>query len=185
MLSYFLRISGKIAIFIIAALFATELHAESISFKEHKIKAAFIYNFAKFIEWPAESFAKDQNTLTLCIIGKDLFGDATKTVEGKTIKEKKLLVKRIKGIEDIGECHILFISESEGKNLSPILEKIKYKHILSIADMEGFAHRGGIINFITTDNKVQFEINIDAAQQSGLKVSSKLLKLAKIIKGQN
>jgi len=182
MLSWLLRTCGYIVICLVAAFFATELHAESSTPQEYKVKAAFIYNFAKFIEWPEKSFAKDYNAFELCIIGKDPFGDAIKTIEGKTVKEKELMVKRIKMIEDIGSCSMLFISESEENGLSHILENIKHKHILSVADMEGFAHRGGIINFIMTGKNVRFEINVNAAQLAELQISSKLLRLSKIIK---
>jgi len=185
MLRYFLRIFAKIAIIIIAAFFATELRGESLSTQEYKIKSAFIYNFAKFIEWPAESFTKDQNTLDLCIIGKDPFGDALDTIRDKIVKGRKLVIRQYSGIEDLKECHIIFISPSEKKNLAGILEKIKDMHMLTVSDMEGFADRGGMITLNKAENKIRLEINLDAAQQSGLKVSSKLLKLATIIKGHN
>ncbi len=185
MLSYFYRIFGKIAIFIIAALFSTELHAESLSFQEYNVKAAYLYNFAKFIEWPAESFSNKANSLDLCIIGKNPFGDAVNTIEGKTVKERRLVVRDIQSIRDIEGCNILFISESEDNNVSMISGQIHDKHILSVADMDGFVQRGGIINLTTQNNKIYFEINIDAAKRAGLDISSNLLKLSRIFRETN
>ncbi len=156
-----------------------------LMFREYDIKAAYLYNFAKFVEWPSEVFDDASSPLILCILGKEPFNDSLDTIKGKTIRERELVIKRFTRVEDINECHILFISTSEEKHLSRIFKKINDMHILTVADLEGFAHRGGMINLITVGNKVHFEINVDAAQRAELQISSKLLKLAKIVKEQN
>jgi hypothetical protein len=150
--------------------------------KEYHIKAAFLLNFAKFMEWPSHAFSDPSTPLTLCILGKDPFGDALKTIEGKIVKERKLVIKRTQSVEDIKECHILFISTSEKENLSDILSRIKDMPILTVAETKNFCQSGGIVNFVLVKNKVRFEINVDAAKRTGLQISSKLLKLSKIIK---
>jgi hypothetical protein len=94
---------------------------------------------------------------------------------------RKLEIRRVDRIEDLQRCHILFISESEKENLSQIFVKVSDWPVLTVSDMEGFAKRGGIINFITVEKKIHFEINVDVAERSGLRISSKLLRLAKIV----
>ncbi|KPK02043.1 MAG: hypothetical protein AMK71_03610 [Nitrospira bacterium SG8_35_4] len=180
MLNYLVKRISLTVIVMFTGLLMTDVHAESRSSQEYKVKSAFIYNFTKFIEWPAESFT-DDTTINFCIIGDNPFGDDIQTIKGKTVKERELTVRQIKSIEDTGECNILFVSSSEKKNVSAILEQIKEKHILSIADMDGFARRGGIINFIMMNNKIHFEINVKASKLAGIQISSKLLKLAQII----
>jgi hypothetical protein len=174
-------------IFTLQGLSAAALNTsdEKATYAEYKVKAAYLYNFAKFVEWPAEVLADPSLPLSICIFGKDPFGDALDTIKGKTVKGRKLLIKRYSGVEDLKECHIIFISPSEEKNLAGILEKIKDMHMLTVSDMEGFADRGGMINLNKSKNRIRLEINLDAAQHSGLKMSSKLLKIAKIIKGDN
>ncbi len=149
---------------------------------EYLVKAAFLYNFAKFVEWPAEAFVDDQTSIILCILGKDPFGDALDTIKNKIVRGRKLVIKRLRESKELEKCHILFISQSEKQGLAKVFETIKDWHVLTIGDMENFAQRGGIINLITVKNKIHFEINIDVAQHSDLKISSQLLKLATIIR---
>jgi len=164
---------------------ALSTKAEKAKYSEYKIKAAYLYNFTKFVEWPAEVFADTSLTLSICIIGEDPFGKAIDTIKDKTVKGRKLSIRRFTSIDDLKECHVIFISPSEKKNLARILEKIKDMHMLTVSDMDGFADRGGMINLNKVKNKIRLEINLDAAEQSGLKVSSKLLNIAKIIKKAN
>jgi hypothetical protein len=119
--------------------------------------------------------------ITLCILGEDPFGDALASVEGKTVKDRKVVIKHCETLDDLDKCHILFISRPEEQNLSEILAKVKDWNTLTVSDMEGFAQRGGIISFITVEKKIRFEINLDAAERTRLKISSKLLRLAKIV----
>ncbi len=157
-------------------------YAESTTPREYLIKAGFLYNFAKFVEWPDDAFADSSVPLTLCIIGKDPFGASLRSVEGETFMGRKLLIRRFSRLRDMDNCHILFISSSERKRLPAILARMKGKQILSVADMKGFARRGGIINLIKVQDRIRFEINVDAARRAGLKISSKLLNLATIVK---
>jgi hypothetical protein len=150
---------------------------------EYEVKAAFIYNFAKFVEWQPDAFMGHPQTIVIGIIGDDPFGDVLdQTVKDKLVNNKKLEIHRFKSNEPPVGCQILFICPSEKQNLSAILKKVQGQNVLLVGDMEGFARSGGIINLVMTDGKVHFEINMSAAERSGLKISSRMLKLAQIIK---
>lgn len=159
-------------------------YAKSPALQEYQVKAAFLYNFAKFIEWPAEAFKDANNFLIIGIIGRDPFGDALDVLEQKSIAGRKILIRRFASVEDLQRCHILFISNSEKENLPNIFKAIRKWHVLTVGEMKGFPQSGGMVNFILVDNKIQFEINVDAAQQANLRISSQLLKLARIVKAK-
>lgn len=144
---------------------------------EYEVKAAFIYNFAKFVEWqkPADE------ALPLCIIGDDPFGSAIKNVEGKTVAGKRIAVRRIKSLEELKGCQMLFISSSEKRKLGEITGLAKDIGILTISDTENFAEKGVVINLYMEEDNVRFEINIDAASDARLKINSRLLSLARIV----
>lgn len=151
--------------------------------REYQIKAAFIHNFVKFIEWPADAFPERTSPVILCVIGKDPFGDVLEsTIGAKTIKGRGLAVRRFEGIEGLERCHILFVSSSERDHLPQIVAALKGLSLLTVGEMDQFAESGGVINFILKRARIRFEINVDAAELSGLKISSKLLKLATVIK---
>ena len=155
--------------------------AQAQTDREYEVKAAFIYNFAKFVEWPPED-ARNTEPITIAVVGKNPFGDALDLLREKTIGDRKIVVKRFARVDDIVKCHILFICASENQRLPHILKITEKWHVLTIGDVTGFAQSGGIINFIIVDDKVRFEINVDAAQRAGLKISSQLLKLASIVR---
>ena len=183
----FLLIISLLTIFTLYGFSAAALNteAEKAAYGEYTVKAAYLYNFAKFVEWPPEVLGDRSVPLSICILGQDPFGDAIDAIKDKSVKGRKLVIRRYSGVEDLKVCHIIFISPSEKENLKGILEKIKDMHVLTVSDMEGFADRGGMINLNKVQKKIRLEINLDAAQHSGLKMSSKLLKIAKIIKGDN
>jgi hypothetical protein len=170
-----------LALLLIFSSFTSEVSAETHRSREYLVKAAFLYNFAKFVEWPEGTFSDETSPMVLCILGDDPFGDSIDSIRGKTIMGRELLIKRISDEEEIGSCHIVFVSESERGRISYIIRKARRLNILTVGDMGGFARRGGIIGFIMRKNKVRFEINVDAAEGSKLKISSKLLKLATIV----
>lgn len=159
--------------------------AESSSSHEYLIKAAFLYNFAKFVEWPAESFKDDLSPLNLYVLGEDPFGATLDSIKDKTIRGRKLAIKRCNKIEEVEGCHILFVSASEKGNLRHILNALRNSNVLTVSEIEGFARLGGIINFIITKKRIHFEINPDEAQRSKLKISSQLLKLAHIVTSES
>lgn len=156
--------------------------AESVQFKEYLIKAAFLYNFIKFVDWPSESFKDDAAPINLCVLGDDPFGEALDTIRDKRVKGRRLVIKRVRRVSQIEGAHLLFISTSEKGRVKQILKSLTDAPVLTISEMEGFGQKGGIINFITVDNKIQFEINSEKAQHHKLKISSQLLKLARIVR---
>jgi hypothetical protein len=146
---------------------------------EYQIKAAFIYNFARFTDWPAGAFAGANSPMTLGVLGKNVFGDdLANAINGKTINGHPLQFKHFDSIPDATNCQVLFISASEKDDLSKILAQLHGTSILTISETDGFMEAGGMINLTIVDQKVRFEINNDAAKKAGLTISSKLLSLA-------
>ena len=160
---------------------AAETETETETSREYLIKAAFLYNFAKFTEWPAGSFPDSAAPLDVCVFGEDPFGGALESIAGKTIRGRRVAVHRVASIEAGAACHLLFISASEATRLAGILESLRGRPVLTIAEMPGFARSGGIINLKTNpDDRIRFEINAGIAKRVGLRLSSKLLNLAEI-----
>ena len=150
---------------------------------EYQIKAGFLINFVKFVEWPAESFADGGAALVIGLIGDDPFGGALdEMVSGKTINSRRLEVRRLKWGQDLKGCHLLFVSTSERKRLSQIIDALKGSSVLTVGEMGQFNQQGGIINFVMDAKKVRFEINVTMADRAKLKISSKLLALARTAK---
>ncbi|MBI3813486.1 MAG: YfiR family protein [Nitrospinae bacterium] len=157
------------------------LDAQEFTPSEYQVKAAFLYNFLKFVEWPPDAPHNDTSTLSVCILGEDHFGSALDAMKENAVQGKMIAIKRTNNLRNIKDCSVIFISGSEKKNLGDILQFLKDSAVLTISDIDGFAEAGGIIAFVREDGKVRFKININAARQSQLKVSSKLLKLAHIV----
>jgi hypothetical protein len=150
--------------------------------REYQIKAAFLFNFAQFIEWPAGTYATTNTPFSIGILGDDPFGAALDdTVQGETIANHKLVVRRSQQIADLADCQMIFVSKSERKHLAEILSALDSRPVLTVSEVEGFARNGGGINFYLDGTKVRFEINPDAAQNDRLKISSQLLSLGKIV----
>ena len=147
---------------------------------EYRVKAGFLYNFAKHVQWPATTFASSTNAIVIGILGEDPFGKMLDTtVAGKTIDGHPISVERFERVEDIKACHILFTSASEKDRLADIQKNLGGRNILTVSDMDGFLTRGGQIQFITEDNRVKFDIGLDTARQAGLRLDSNLLRLAR------
>lgn len=150
--------------------------------REYAVKAAFLYNFAKFVEWPADAFADPASPLVLCVLGEDPFGDAFKPLKGKTVNGRPLAIRHAATLDGVGQCHLLFISSSEKPFLSGIISATRGLNVLTVGDMEDFAQDGGIVNLANEENRIGIEVNLEAVQRTRLKISSKLLALAKIVK---
>ncbi len=149
---------------------------------EYQVKAAFLYNFAKFVEWPEEALGDSTQPIIIGVIGRDPFGaDLDRILSAETVKGRPLFIKRFKRGEKPLPCHVLFISSSEEKQLTGILARLAGKCVLTVSGSKRFTRAGGMIRFIVKDDRVSFEINVSAAERAGLKISSRLLKLATII----
>lgn len=153
--------------------------------KEYDIKAAYIYNFANFVKWPNKVFESEDSPIILVILGKNPFQDATDTINGKDVRGRKLLISSITTIDKIDKCHILFISSSEKDHLQDILSKIAKKALLTIGDTKHFGYQGVMINMFKCDDRIKYEINLKAAKVSKIKISSQLLKMAKIVESKH
>jgi hypothetical protein len=149
---------------------------------EYEIKAGYLYNFVKFVDWPGAAFTKEESELTLCVLGEDPFGTALDSLEGKNVKGRTFAIRRLSSRESSERCQVLFVSASEGARLGKILSGLRGSFTLTVGDMENFAEQGGIIHFLTQNNRVRFAINPAAADRAGLSISSKLLKLAIIVR---
>jgi hypothetical protein len=155
--------------------------------REYIIKAGFIYNFTKFVKWPNNIKSQiKKNGINLCVIGKDPFGLILEnTAENLLQRGKVLNVKRGVSLSKIPQCTLLFISQSEKSRLAEIVTYAKAFPVLLIGDTSGYAEGGVGINFFIQNNKIHFEINNKAVKLSGLKISSELLGLARIVEGNN
>jgi len=149
---------------------------------EYFVKAAFVMNFAKFTQWPEKTFTDDADEIRLCVMGDDSVYTAFSKIEGNTINGLRLVVKKIKTTQEIENCHVLFVSRPNRDDLPKIFAGIKKKPILTIGEITGFETSGGIINLEKEEDKIRFSINVTAAKQSGLEISSRLLRLATIVK---
>ena len=150
---------------------------------EYQIKAAYLYYFSTFVEWPPDAFARNGDDLVIGVLGEDPFGEILdNTIRGKAVYNKRLIVKRFESIKDARESHILFISTSEQGRLPNILEALKGANVLTVGEIDGFASRGGGIGFRMEGRKVRFDINVAAVERSRIKVSAQLMKLGRIVK---
>ena len=159
--------------------------------KALKVKAAYLYNFAKFVHWPGDTLNSDSEGFVICVLGADPFGTILdKTVRGKTIAGHAVHVRRWNweknGVHDaLAGCHVLFISESEQHRLKEVLAAIQGHPVLVVADMCDFARNGGMIGLVLEKGRIVFEINTETLERAKLKVSSKLLKLARIVRSKS
>ena len=154
-------------------------HAQESPPTEHQLKAAFLLNFAKFIEWPPAAFAEATSPMVLGVLGETPFGDVLEqTMRDKTINNRPLVVKVLRSSAETTNCHILYIGASEKARLPEIFAGLRGARVLTIGEMDRFTESGGMINFIRQGNKIRFQINEVAAKGVGLKISSKLLSLA-------
>lgn len=148
---------------------------------EYEVKAAYIFNFAKFVEWPPGKSQGAGAPMNVCVVGRDPFGSALEAIEGKVVGGRRIQVRRNPPPQTPGGCAILFVSGSESQQLGRILENLDNSNVLTIGDTEGFAEKGVMINFFMEEKRVRFEINPRAAGRAGLRISSNLLKLARIV----
>ncbi|MFH1371223.1 MAG: YfiR family protein [Planctomycetota bacterium] len=176
---------------------------EPVLASEHQVRAAFLYNFIKFTDWPKDKIA-EPNTITIGLLGEHQFGNAFDPVKDKTVKNKRLIIKDLgrfrqsfpkddagklqfsNYIEQLRKCHVLFICDSERENFKAIIEAVRGFGVLTVSETEDFLDVGGIITFIPGTEKPVFEVNLVACELEGLKISSTVLRLArKVITDKN
>lgn len=151
--------------------------------KESELKVAFLYNFAKFVEWPDEAFDNASSPIIVGVAGRDPFGPLLQeTFIGQMANGRSFRIERFERLEGARRSHILFVDGSDKKRLPQIIAILGGAHVLTVSDVTDFAASGGVIGFLHQHDRLGFEINIDAAERAGLKISSKLLKLAKVVR---
>lgn len=150
---------------------------------EYQVKAAFLFNFAKFVAWPPAEFKTPKDPILVCVLGHNPFGTSLENViRGKTIDGRAFEFRQVSNAAQASACQILFVSAEDGKRFHSLARSLKPAGILTVGEMQGFAADGGIINFKLDGDRVRFEINVDAAEHAQLHISSKLLSLAQIVK---
>jgi hypothetical protein len=155
--------------------------ADSVS-KEYKIKAAYLYNFAKFVEWPADSFTNSQEPLVIGVFGQNPFGEELKAIaKDHKINGRDIVIKPVATLAEAGGVHLMFFGVTEDDQVAGMLAALKNSSVLTVGESEKFFAAGGMITFVREADKVRFEINAPAAEQHGVKISAQLLKLAKPI----
>jgi len=166
--------------------FAPQLHAQAqpTASLEYQVKAAFLLNFTKFVEWPAAAFPASNTPITICVLGADPFGPTLdRIVEGENVSGRAIRVRRSVPEANPQGCHVAFISRSERTGIAQIVSSLRGSNVLTVSELPGFADAGGMIEFILEEGKVRFYINSAAGQAAGLTLSSRLLRVARAIRG--
>jgi hypothetical protein len=174
--AFFLQLVKRVSLaaLLCAALLPQVPRAESPVVTEYHVKAAFLYNFSRFVNWPQAI----EQTFRICVIGENPFGDLLDPLIGKSVHDSVLVVEEHSTLENIHECQLAYISPSLEKQIDAVLTELKKHPILTVSDINGFTHAGGMIELNLNGKKVSFAINTNAADTAGLSISSKLLSLA-------
>lgn len=148
--------------------------------REYEIKAAFLYNFAAFVEWPRPAFAEASSPIVVCVVGKDPFGAVLdRTLQGKTAQGRALQVRRVADAKEARGSHIVFLPSSEWEHLAALATAVGGASAVIVGESEGLARKGAIFNFALEEGRVKLEVNVGAAEKAGLRIGSKLLKIAR------
>lgn len=149
--------------------------------RDYEVEAVFLFNFTQFVEWPDSSFADAAAPIGICVLGDDPFdGYLDDTVRGESVAGRTLAVRRYRSVQEVGACHVLFISRSEMGRAAEIVAALGHRNTLTVSDGDAFIERGGMIRFVLADGHVKLRINVDAVRGAGLTISAKLLRVAEI-----
>lgn len=173
---------------LLAALLAlpASAGAQQGTYQEHDVKAAFLYNFTKFVEWPPEAFRSPESPMAICVFGEDPFGESLDAVvRGETLNGRRLVVRRTRDLQELRDCQTLFVPGAERERFAEVFSALRDASVLTVGEVDGFLPQGGVIRFVVDQGRVRFEINLDAAERSRLKLSSKLLRLARAVYPQH
>jgi hypothetical protein len=156
--------------------------AQSSAIPEYRVKAAFLFQFTQFVDWPPEAFSSGQTPMVIGVLGEDPFGTfLDETVRNEKVNGHPLVVEHYRRLEDVNGCHVLFVSQSEANRMGDIVRAFKGRSTLMVGDANDFADRGGMIQFVTQENRIRLRINLAAARAANLTISSKLLRPAMVI----
>lgn len=149
---------------------------------EYQLKAVFLLNFARYVEWPADRLPEGA-AIDLCVLGRDPFGPALEAIDGKQAQNREVRVRLLATPEQAEGCHVLFVSGSEERRIGTLMRSVEGLPILTVSDVEGFVAAGGAIGFATVDDRIRFDINARALQLARLRPSAQLMKIARSIVG--
>lgn len=163
----------------LAVLFAAPQRVRADDNKEYLVKAAFLYNFVKFVEWPGGKAISKQSSIDICVFGESAMSGTGNVFKAASTSKLKLSLVQESNVNNIADhCHIVFISKSEQKKTAETLSVLKNSPVLTVSDMEGFAERGGMIGFVMSDNRVKVVVNTRSVAAAGLRVDAQLLEIA-------
>lgn len=178
------RTGTALALLILLLQGAASARADAKGELEDQVKAAFLLNFTKFVEWPDGAFEGPGDPVTMCVAGEGPIGESLQDlVQGATVSGRRLAVHRTRSLAELRDCHLVFVPRSERRRQAEILSALQGSGILTVGDADGFLADGGMIRFVLDQNRVRFEINLAAAEAGGLKLSSQLLRLARSVHG--
>ena len=169
-----------LAMWILLGTSASARQAPSNASVEAQVKAAFLFNFAQFVQWPGEAFPDRNSPFTMCLIGDSIEDALEKTIEGETLNGRRIVIRQPTTPENVRACHLLYVSKSEARRSMETIVAASGVPILTVGDSEEFINEGGMIRFTEAGRRIRFEINPDAAESASLRVSSRLLRLADI-----
>jgi hypothetical protein len=149
---------------------------------EYQLKAAFLLNFARYVEWPAAKAAPG-SPIRICVLGRDPFGTALAAVDGRQAQGRDVRVRVLDAADSATDCHVVFIAESEEKRVPLLLRNLAGKGVLTVSDIDGFAEAGGAVGLVNEDDRVRFDINVGTLQRENLKASAQLLRLGRTLVG--
>jgi len=176
------RTAGWLVAASLAGLFVCGVSSAQSDPNEYQVKAAFLFNFTKFVEWPENAFVDSHAPIVIGVIGDDPFGESlVSIVAGQKAQGRGIEIVKYRYGDNLRRCHVLFISASERQRRAPILASLQEASVLTVSDIDGFAEAGGAIQFVVQENRVRFVVNLEVATQSKLRVSAKLLALARVI----
>ncbi len=177
-----IALAGYLAWLGLLCQFSTGFSAELVS-EEYQLKAAFLFNFAKFVEWPSQRFDTAASPIIIGVFGESPFGDALERLtRDRTINGRPILVRSVQSTAAARETHLLFFCADEDNHFPERSHALNVSNTLTVGESDAFGRRGGIINFVMEGQKLRFEINIGEAAGAGLKMSAQLQKLAKNIR---
>ena len=172
---------GLLFLALLSSVSATASGAETPS--AGQVKAAMVYSIAKFVDWPADTFADANAPFTICVMGKGLLVTGIESLKGQNVKNRKVLIRQVTKTEEAEGCQILLIGDSARRQAPEMLNRLGKQSTMTISDLPNFAENGGVVGFVEDEGKVRFEINLGAAQHSRIHISAQLLRLAKKILG--
>jgi len=178
------RIRSILAAALLALTAAAPAWSQGLQATEHQVKAAFVLNFTRFVEWPSSAFASPQAALVLCTNAREGLGDAVAALEGRRVHGRDLKVRRTPRGEDLRGCHVLLVVDPEDRRPADWIKLPPGQPTLTVGDVDGFTEAGGMIGLVPAGNRLQFDVNLGASSRAGLQLSSQLLRLARNVRGE-